>query len=126
MEELAATQLVVDTDIVIDHLRQRSTILRDAVVNYECALTAITLYELSAVPRLSPAQRELLGQLRQIVDILPFDTTAAENAADIWRVLADAGQLIGVPDILIAGVCLANDLPLLTRNIDHYSLSTHN
>jgi len=28
--------------------------------------------------------------------------------------------LIGFPDILIAGICLAHDLPLLTRNQAHF------
>jgi len=120
VEELADAQLVIDTDIVIDHLRQRTTTLREAVVNHECALTAITLYELNAVPRLSERQRELLNQLRELVEVLPFDETASQKAADTWRALSETGQLIGVPDILIAGICLSNELPLLTRNVDHY------
>lgn len=120
MEELADAQLVIDTDVVIDHLRQRTTTLREAVANYECALTAITLYELNAVPQLSERQRELLNQLRELVEVLPFDETASQKAADTWRTLNESGQLIGIPDILIAGICLANELPLLTRNVGHY------
>jgi tRNA(fMet)-specific endonuclease VapC len=121
VEELDTPQLVVDTDIVIDYLRQRSTVLQAAIVNYDCALTAITLYELSAVAQPSERQQGLIQQIQSLVKILPLDESAAVQAADIWRTLASSGQIIGLPDIFIAGICLANDLPILTRNIDHYS-----
>ena len=29
--------------------------------------------------------------------------------------------MIGLADILSAGICLANDLPLLTRNVEHFN-----
>jgi predicted nucleic acid-binding protein len=29
--------------------------------------------------------------------------------------------LIGLADILSAGICLSNELPLLTRNVDHFN-----
>jgi tRNA(fMet)-specific endonuclease VapC len=30
-------------------------------------------------------------------------------------------MVIGVPDLLTAGICLANDLTLLTRNVEHFN-----
>lgn len=114
-------QIVVDTDILIDYLRQHNQLLREALQHFDCALTAIALYELKAIPFISERQRSLLSQLLPIVETLAFDGAAADYASQIWRTLSERGTPIGLPDILSAGVCLANDLPILTRNFEHFS-----
>lgn len=83
-------------------------------------MTAITLYELKAVGVRSERQERLIATLAEVLDVLPFDRSCAEQAAEIWRLLAREGELVGLPDTLIAGTCLANGLPLLTRNPNHY------
>jgi predicted nucleic acid-binding protein len=118
---MAAAQLVVDTDVVIDLLRQSAVTLRTVLARLDCAVTAISLHELLATPALSARQASTLNQLRQVMPVLPFDDPAAERSAEIWRSLARRGVLIGLADILSAGTCLANDLPLLTRNVEHFN-----
>ena len=117
---MATPQLVVDTDIIIDYLRRRTEVLRVACLRFSCAMTAITLYELKAVGIRSDRQEQLISLLTEILDVLSFDRRSAEEAARVWRLLASQGNLIGLPDILIAGTCLAYGLPILTRNPDHY------
>ena len=117
---MAAPQLVIDTDIIIDYLRRRTDVLRTVRLHFPCAITAITLYELKAVGMRSERQEKLIAILLELMEVLPFDQRSAEQAAEIWRSLARKGELIGLADILIAGICLANELPLLTRNPDHY------
>lgn len=117
---MATPQLVVDTDIIIDYLRRRTDVLRTARLHFSCAMTAVTLYELKAVGVRSERQERLIATLAEVLDVLSFDRKSAEQAAEIWRLLARKGELIGLADILIAGTCLANGLPLLTRNPDHY------
>jgi len=117
---MAAPQLVVDTDIIIDYLRRRTEVLRVACLRFSCAMTAITLYELKAVGIRSDRQEQLISLLTEILDVLSFDRRSAEEAARVWRLLASQGSVIGLPDILIAGTCLAYGLPILTRNPDHY------
>ena len=51
-----------------------------------------------------------------VVDVLTLDKLGAEKAAEVRRDLQGAGQDIGMGDSLIAGIALAYDLPLLTRN----------
>lgn len=118
---MVAAQLICDTDIIIDHLRQRNDTLRSALTRYRCAITAITLYELLAVPALYARQAHILDQLLSLVTVIPFDHNAAKQSADIWRSLNAQSQPIGLPDTFTAGTCLANNLPLLTRNHDHFS-----
>jgi tRNA(fMet)-specific endonuclease VapC len=49
-----------------------------------------------------------------------LDVTAAREAATTQRTLQQQGQIIGLPDTLIAGICLVQQMPLLTRNTRHY------
>ena len=46
---------------------------------------------------------------------------AAAYAGKIYADLELKGMTIGNQDILIAGICLANGLPLLTRNSAHFA-----
>ncbi len=113
-------ELVIDTDIIIDFLRRQSDVLEKAIGRYACAITAVTAYELQAVAVQSDRQMQALQDFLQVVAVLPFDAEAARHSAEIWRTLQATGQLIGLPDTLIAGTCLAFGLPLLTRNSKHY------
>jgi tRNA(fMet)-specific endonuclease VapC len=118
---MATAQLVVDSDVVIDLLRQPAVTLRAALARLDCAVTAISLHELLATPALSARQATSMNHLLQVMPVLPFDALAAERSAEVWRSLASRGSLIGLADILSAGICLANDLPLLTRNVEHFN-----
>jgi tRNA(fMet)-specific endonuclease VapC len=51
---------------------------------------------------------------------LPLDGAAALLAGEVYSRLERSGNRIGVPDALIAGVCLRFDLPLATRNVRHF------
>jgi len=117
---VATERVVVDTDIIIDYLRRRERTLEHALGQFDCAITVITWYELNAVPAHSSRQFRLLASLAEIMEILPFNHPAADQAAKVWRHLRKQGQPIGLPDTLIAGICLANELPLLTNNTSHF------
>jgi tRNA(fMet)-specific endonuclease VapC len=45
----------------------------------------------------------------------------AALAGAIYTDLKSRGQLIGTQDILIAGICLANNLPIYTQNVAYFS-----
>ena len=113
-------RIVVDTSVIVDYLRRGTETLEQGLVKYECAITAVTLYELRAVAVRSERQEQLLGRLSSILLVLPFDAQAATLAAEVWQTLAARGIGIGLPDTLIAGTCLANATPLLTRNPQHF------
>jgi tRNA(fMet)-specific endonuclease VapC len=117
---MEAVNLVLDTDVVIDYLRRRSLLLAQATLRFSCAITAVTFYELLAVPTLSTRQKQVLQEVRHALPILPLDEQAAAKSATVWRDLQTAGNSIGLPDTLIAGTCLAYNLPLLTLNQRHY------
>lgn len=85
--------------------------------------TSINAYEilfgagLSKIPENSEETVKLLGKL----DILPFDTNAAERASEIHSTLSSNGQQINIKDILIASIAIVNEMILVTRNIKDFS-----
>lgn len=99
--------LLVDTDVVIDHLRGEVELRRPPGAQLHCSV--ITRGELLAGPESQeqPAVRQLLGSLREI----PVSATIADAAGLIRR---ETG--IGLPDALIAATALSADLELRTRN----------
>ena len=52
---------------------------------------------------------------------LPFDDAAAEHYAQLRHELELARQIIGPNDLIIAAICLANDITLVTSNTAEFS-----
>jgi len=114
--------VIADTDVVIDFFSGSfpfAVAVADLIKKDRLAVTAITVYELYA---------GILGtkRLRQIeafvenIPVMPLEKVEAAWAGRIYTELKSQGKMIGNQDILIAGICLANSLPLLTRNAAHF------
>jgi tRNA(fMet)-specific endonuclease VapC len=115
--------ILADTDVLIDYLAGLQPV-KDQIADYagseRLQTTAISCFELlsgAAEEKRGDAVRRLIASL----NVLPLDRSAAERAAAVRRKLDRAGQPIGMADSLIAGIALVHDLPLLTRNRDHFA-----
>lgn len=117
---MATSNLIIDSDVIIDFLRRQSTTLLEALTHFSCHLTSVTVYEIEVTAIKSVRQAEQFEQVLPWLTVLPLDSTAARQAAVIQRTLQQQGQVIGLPDTMIAGICLAQQMPLLTRNTRHY------
>lgn len=117
---MATPYLCIDSDVVIDYLRRKSDVLERVLGQYDCAFTAVTVYELEIGLAHSPRQAAALADLLTIVSVLPFNREAAHAAAQVYYDIRERRSLIGVQDTLIAGTCIAHEVPLLTRNVEHY------
>lgn len=114
--------ILADTDVLIDYLAGIQPV-QDQILRYvetdRLQTTVVNCFEL-----LSGAGEGRRGQpVRRLLDaltILPLDRAAAQVAADVRRALDRAGRPIGMGDSLIAGIALANGLPLFTRNRGHF------
>ena len=117
------TIVIADTDVVIDFFSGAepvSTTISDLIRHDKLALTSVTLFELYA----GIIGKKRLAQIDDLVSVIPvfsLDKKEAETAAMIYNELKQTGNLIGNQDILIAGICIARDLPLITRNTAHFS-----
>jgi predicted nucleic acid-binding protein len=102
--------VLVDTDVVIDHLRG---VRRLDAVGDQLHYSTITRAELFAGPaREEEAVKSLLAPFREVEVTRPI----AEAAGRIKRTLG-----VAMPDALIAATALAEDLELLTRNIKDFA-----
>lgn len=110
--------IVADSDVLVDWLHRRGSAaaVRSALDRQELSTTAISAYQLLSGVRTEVARTEVRDLLALMAAILPFDDRAAELAGAAYRDLAGEGRVIGRPDLYIAGICLAADVPLLTRN----------
>jgi tRNA(fMet)-specific endonuclease VapC len=114
--------IVADTDVLIDFLEGRSPVADRVALELDrgqLRTTVISRFELLAGARTSPRQktvRELLAAL----PCLPLDEPAADRAAEVRRSLGRDGAGIGMGDSLIAGIVLAQEGILLTRNRGHF------
>lgn len=96
--------LLVDTDVFIDHLRGAAE-LRPG--RNRLHYSVITRAELVAGNTATALTSRLLAPFREV----PVDRSIAERAG---RVAREAG--VRLPDALIAATALEKDLQLLTRN----------
>jgi tRNA(fMet)-specific endonuclease VapC len=115
--------MVVDTGIVIEHLRAKdklNTTFSSIPDNLPVFITTVSLFELM----MGATSKEKLYDIKFLVDdleVLDFESHAAEKASEIFRTLKTRNQLIEFRDIFIAAVCITNNLPLLTLNKKHFT-----
>jgi len=85
----------------------------------EIGVPSIVLYELEVGIAKSSApkkRQKQLGELVEIVDLLPFGEAEARAAATLRAKLEKRGKPIGPMDTLIAGTAIANRAVLVTHN----------
>ena len=115
--------IVVDTDVIIDFfcgISPAATVFSKLISLGKAATTAISIFELYA--GIEGAKRlKQIETLVQEVTILPLNAIEAAMGGRIYTQLKSRGRLAGTHDILIAAICVANNLPLYTKNAGHFS-----
>ncbi len=114
--------LDTSTVILLGRLRDPSLLPDD------CAISAITLAELSVGPHVARSARERsarqahLQQAESDFDAMPFDAEAARAFGRVAASLRSAGRkpTARAYDALIAATAIAHDLPLYTCNPDDF------
>ncbi len=119
--------IVADTDVLIDYLAGVQPVTAQMAGYAEARrlqTTAVTCFELlsgAGAGKRGNAIRSILSS----ITVLPLDREAAVRAAEVRRELERIGQSIGMADSLIAGIALAHDMPLFTRNRKHFERVPH-
>ena len=115
--------MVVDTGIVIEHLRAKDksvTTLSRFFDAPELFISAVSIYELYMGATSNTKENDIAAAIAKI-DILPFDNLVAISAAQLYNKLKQKNQLIEFRDIFIAATCIVNEMPLLTLNKKHFN-----
>lgn len=118
---MADDLVVVDTDLVIDFLRDRppgAIWLQEWLERDAARFAAITAFEL----RLGTDFNRRRDQIEKLfaARTLPLDHPAGLVAGEVFVRLRAVGRGIGINDSLVAGTCLRFGLPLATRNVRHF------
>jgi len=96
------SQLCLDTNTLINYLKGRepgASAVEKTVKEYDCCVTAITVYEL--LFGVARAKREIGEQaLLSVMIILPFDNTVAKRAVTLHAELISQNQDIGIKTFL--------------------------
>ena len=114
---------IIDTDALSRFLRALEpwrTLVAQELAAGTAATTAVNSFELLSW-RASPRTEAKIGALLDALSIVEVDDAASRRAAAARRHLEERGQPLAAPDLLVAGVCLARGLPLLTSNQRHFA-----
>lgn len=113
---------LLDTNACIRYLNGRSPKLRakfDATDSLQIRVCSVVKAELFFGAALSNDPIKTLANQRLFLSrfaSLPFDDSASESYAKVRADLTRRGRLIGPNDLMIAAICLANDVTLVTHN----------
>jgi tRNA(fMet)-specific endonuclease VapC len=117
---------LLDTNACIRYLNGRSPALRaklDAVDSTQICVCSVVKAELyfgssqsNDAVKARASQDLFLGHFPS----LAFDDRAAESYAAIRCDLNSRGLVIGPNDLLIAAICVANDVTLVTHNVAEF------
>jgi tRNA(fMet)-specific endonuclease VapC len=114
--------ILADTDVLIDYLNGKQPIF-DQVSEYirsdNLQTSSVNCFELLSGAR-SGKRADRVHRLVDTIAVLPLDLDSARKAAEVRQRLEESGGSIGMADSLVAGIALANDLPLMTRNRKHF------
>ena len=117
---------VLDTNTLIYYFKNQGQVAQRlaAISPQEIIVSTIVLFELQVgiAKSTSPAKRiQQLQQFLSRVSLVPFDRDAALAAATIRAQLEQHGMPIGPIDVLIAGVAIARQATIVTRNVGEFS-----
>jgi predicted nucleic acid-binding protein len=98
---------VIDTSIFVNAQRGRELAkqkLDELLARPEdLAVSAMTILEILAAPRMSPAWKRFYARIFEDVEILDLDAEAAEDGARLAREMARRGFMLHNADAAIAG-----------------------
>jgi len=116
--------ICLDTNLLIAHKRAKKadkdkTLLYNLSLQaYHFAISSITVYELLRGDNQN--EDHYWKTMFANMEILPFDSACAEQAARIYKDLKQKGQLIEAEDLFIGATSLHNGLKLATGNLRHF------
>jgi predicted nucleic acid-binding protein len=115
---------VVDSDIVIDFLRRRDyarKLLEDWAVRGLLAISTLT--HLEVYQGMKKGEEQTTNLLLDGLIPLSVDVSVARRAGRILGELRSKGVTPGIGDAIIAATALEYKVPLLTNNVEHYTLA---
>ena len=118
------SNFLLDSDVIIWHLRGRKEVtemLRDLQRFGLPACSALTFLEVQLGVR--KGEEEKTDRFLRSLTVFDVNTEIANKAAKLIREYKAKGITLDLPDAIIAGTCMVNDLILVTYHTKHYPIS---
>lgn len=118
---------LLDTNAWIVYLKGRQTSVRSRLEETPrdqittCSVVWAELLHGARKYEIPADRRERVEKLLGPLENFDFDLAAARRYADTRDALEKAGMLIGLNDLLIASIALANDLTVVTNNTAEFN-----
>jgi len=124
---LEPNRAVIDTDILIDLLRNETKVV-DSLTEMErkgylLATTIINAFELFHGAYKSRRREKNVASTKNLLGrlvILKMGLTSAQNAGRIYAELETKGRPIGLRDSMIGAIALTKGYSIATRNVEHF------
>jgi predicted nucleic acid-binding protein len=124
--EITGTQVVIDTDILVDMLRGLEKAVT-FIAEFErrgltLSTTVINTFELFYGAYRSKKRLQNITATRRLLEqmiILKLTLKSAEKAGQIHAELEAKGQPIGIRDVMVGAIALTKGYPIITRNTAH-------
>ena len=105
--------VVLDTNVIIDYIIGKEDVVRE-VNSYrknDLSTTFVNEYEL-----LKNSRRKIMEEVIQNLRLYHSNDLSARVAAKAYQELKSSGKMMSDNDLLIFGICVANDEVLITRD----------
>lgn len=118
--------MILDSTFLIDVMQAEETVAElaeevdESGPPFVTSVTVMELYEGVHRADSTGAERQAVERVLDGITELPFDRTTAKRAGEINAELRSRGAPIDRTDVMIAAAALVNDLPVVTRNVDHF------
>lgn len=118
------SRFLLDSDIIIWHLRGRREIMEMLKDIQKFGLPACSVQSVLEVQvGVKRGEEEITDQFLQSLKVLDLTREIANQAAYLLREYKAKGITLSLPDAVIATTCLEHDLILVTGNQRHYPIS---
>lgn len=121
MTDIKNSNVLIDTDIIIDHLRgvgNFSTIIDDES-NNKCHISVISMAEVYS--NLFPNEYEVVEMLLSVLKIVNLDSIIAKLAGN-YRMKFYRSHGLKLPDAIIAATAKITETILVTKNLKHFPM----
>lgn len=115
--------MILDACFLIDLLADDTAAVAklDEISDELLAVPTLTYTEVGIGIDPTSEEGQRFEEIMDRVMLVPYDGDAARRAVDIQRQLRSQGAQIGAVDGMIAGIALARDASIVTRNIEEFS-----
>ncbi len=115
-------RVLIDTSIIIDHLRKKDksrTVFYKIFEKSNIAISVVSEFELKV--GINKKNKETTLNIFNDFELLQFDSKCSTIASDIYIELKKQNKQIALADLFIASTAISNNLPLYTFNYKHFT-----